>query len=313
MILNHKGFSALVKCGILVALVAWLGGLAGPSPAVASDQIPAPPQAKPIALVGGTLHTLTHGTIENGTLLFDKGKIVAVGTQVEVPADAIKVDISGKHVYPSLIESNSTLGLTEINAVRATRDFAETGSINPNVRAEVAINPDSEHFPVTRANGVGLAVTHPLGGLIAGKAAFIQLDGWTWEDMTLKAPVGMVLNWPRMTVISAWWMRQTPEQQKKQIKKNLKTLEKAFKDAMAYKVAREAAHQKGVPFHEVDERWEAMIPVLNGELPVYVNANEIKQILAAVDFADRWKLKMVLVGGADADRAIDLLKRKNIP
>ncbi len=287
------------------------GGLV--SPLFASDQVPAPPQKQPIALVGGTVHTVSGKDLPGATILFDKGKIVAVGRDVEVPADALRIDIRGKHVYPSFIEANSTLGLTEINAVRATRDFAEVGPINPNVRAEVAINPDSEHFPVTRANGVGLAVTHPVGGIIAGRAALIMLDGWTWEEMTLKAPVGMVINWPRMSVISAWWMRQSPEQQRKNIKKNLKTLEKAFEEAKAYLVAREAAAARGDLFHKFDARWEAMIPVLKGELPVFISANDIKQIEAAVDFADRWKLKMVLVGGADADRAIDLLKRKQIP
>lgn len=288
-------------------------GLLVATSGVASDQIPAPPQKKPIALIGGTIHTITRGTIENGTLVFDRGKIVAIGSNVEVPADAIRVDVSGKHVYPSLIESNSSLGLTEINAVRATRDFAETGGINPNVRAEVAINPDSEHFPVTRANGVGLAVTRPSGGVIAGRAALIMLDGWTWEEMTLKAPVGMVINWPRMSTIQAWWMRLSPEEQRKRSKEQLKQLEQAFEDARAYKIAKEAAGARGVPFHKHDARWEAMIPVLNGELPVLITANNIKEIQAAVDFADRWKVKMILVGGAHAYMAADLLKRKNIP
>ncbi len=297
------------RATVLALLLTLMGGTVSR----ASDQIPAPPQKKPIALVGGTIHTITKGDIANGTIVFDKGKITAIGTNVTVPADAIRIDISGKHVYPSLIEGNSSLGLVEVRAVRATRDYAEVGSINPNVRPEVAINPDSEHFPVTRANGVGLAVTRPTGGVIAGQMAFIMLDGWTWEDMTLKAPVGMWINWPRMTVISAWWMRQTPEQQRKSMKKNLKRLEKAFEEAKAYMVAKEAAGAKGVPFHKFDARWEAMIPVLKGELPVFVGADEIKQIRAAVDFADRWKLKMVLVGGADAPLAADLLKRKNIP
>lgn len=279
----------------------------------ASDQIPAPPQKHPIALVGGTIHTVSGGVIENGTILFDKGKIIAIGTGVTLPADAEVIQIQGKHVYPGLIESISQIGLSEIGAVRATRDQSETGAINPNVRAEVAINPDSEHFPVTRSNGVALAVSMPGGGIIAGQAALLMMDGWTWEDMTLKAPVGMVINWPRMRAFRGFFRQQSPEEQKKQMKKNIEQLEKAFDDARAYMIAREAAAKKNAPFHEADARWEAMIPVLKGELPVLVAANDMKQIRAAVDFADRQKIKMILAGGTDAYLLTDLLKSKNIP
>ncbi len=279
----------------------------------ASDQIPAGPQKKPIVLVGGTIHTMAGATIENGMILFDKGKIVAVGEKIEIPADAQRVDISGKHVYPGMIESASILGLTEINSTSATRDFSELGEINPNVKAAVAINPDSEHFPVTRANGVAMAVSMPRGGVIAGQAALLQLDGWTWEDMTLKSPVGMVVNWPRMTVITAWWMTQSPEEQRKRSKKNVEKLHQAMEKARAYKIAREAAGKKGVPFHKYDSRWEAMLPVLRGEVPVWVVADEVKQILAAIEWAERENLKMVLVGGADAWRVTDLLKERDIP
>ena len=112
---------------------------------IASDIIPGKPQNKPIALVGGTIHTITQGTIENGVVLFDKGKIIAVGKNVNIPKDAEIINISGKHVYPGLINAFTTVGLIEIGAVRATRDVTEVGLINPNVRAEVAFNPDSEH------------------------------------------------------------------------------------------------------------------------------------------------------------------------
>ena len=278
----------------------------------ASDQIPAPPQSQPIALLNGTIHPLTAPVLENGMILFDEGKIVEIGALVDIPPDAIRVDVSGKHVYPALIETYSQLGLTEIGAVRPTRDYSEIGDINPNVCAEVAINPESELIPVARANGVALAVTLPSGGMISGKSALLMLDGWTWEDMTLKAPVSLLLNWPRMRVISAWWMRETSEQQRVQIKKQIDILEKAFREAEAYKVAREAAERKGIPFHKFDVRWEAMIPVLRGELPVWVRANSLQQIEAAVNWADQQRVKMVLVGGADAWRVADLLKRKQI-
>ncbi len=278
-----------------------------------TNQIPAPSQKQQVALVGGIIHTVSGPVIEKGTILFDKGKIVDLGARVTIPPDAVTVDITGKHVYPGLIEANSQLGLVEINSVRGTLDYRETGTINPNVQAETAVNPDSERIPVTRANGIALAVAMPTGGLISGKAAVIMLDGWTWEDMTLKAPVGMVINWPQMRVTGAYGMQKSQDQQREQIKKQIDVLEKTFRDARAYKTARDTAGKKGIPFHKTDVRWEAILPVLNGELPVWIWANRLQEIVTAVEWADREQVKMVLVGGADAHRAVDLLKRKNIP
>ena len=277
----------------------------------AHDQIPAAPQKHPIALVGGMVHTVGGPVIENGILLFDKGKIIDVGTDVKIPPDAQTIEITGKHVYPGLIAASSLLGLTEITVLRPNSDFQETGNINPNMRAEVAVNPDSERIPVTRANGIALAVTLPKGGLISGMAALIMLDGWTWEDMTFKAPLGMVVNWPRMRVTSAYGMHNSRDEQR--IKKQLEALEKAFREARAYKAAREASGEKGVPFHKTDVRWEAMRSVLQGDLPVWVRANNLQEIESAVEWADREQVKMVLLGGCDAPLAADLLKRKNIP
>ena len=279
----------------------------------ASDQIPAPPQKQPIALTGGIIHTINGGIIQSGIILFDGGKIVDVGTQVTIPADAVKIDINGLHVYPGLIETVSQLGLAEINSVRATVDYRETGDINPNVRAETAVNPDSERIPVTRSNGVAMALSVPEGGLISGKAAMMMLDGWTWENMTLKAPVGMVINWPNMIVADVSGNQKALVERHKKIKEQLDKLDHTFRDARAYKAARDADGKKDVPLHKVDVRWEAMIPVLNGELPVWIWADNKQEIVAAIEWTDREQVKMVLVGGADASLVTDLLKRKNIP
>ncbi|HUU28569.1 MAG TPA: amidohydrolase family protein [archaeon] len=270
--------------------VVWTGLLCG------SMQVPAPAQKKPVALVGGTIHPLSSPAIENGSLVFDQGKIVALGAGIGIPAGAEVVDLKGRHVYPGLIQVGSLLGLMEISWIEATSDYEEVGEINPNVRAETAINPESEHIPVTRANGIALAVVLPSGGLISGMGAAVMLDGWTWEEMTLQAPVCLVVNWPYEDTERA-----------------VGELERAFRDARAYKTARQAAGQSGVGFHETDIRWEAMIPVLDRKLPVWVEANTLQQIEAAVEWADREKIRMVLVGGADSYLAADLLKRKEIP
>ena len=276
-------------------------------------EIPAAKQDHPIAITGATIHTVSGAVIEHGTILFDNGKITALGTDVNIPAGAEKIDATGKHVYPGLIDARSNLGLTEIGAVRGTNDIGEVGDINPNVRAEVAINPESELFPVTRANGVTTAVTMPSGGTISGTAAVINLDGWTWEDMTLKAPIGMVVNWPSMTINHAWWERRSEDDQKKDRDKALSVLKNSFKEARAYLKAKHAEGGSAVPYHNVDMRWEAMAPVLDRKIPVLVDGEEIQQIEAAVAWADQENVNLVILGGYDAWRAADLLKARDIP
>ncbi|MCP3690686.1 MAG: imidazolonepropionase, partial [Planctomycetaceae bacterium] len=172
-----------------------------PACLLANPEIPGAPQEKPIALVGGTIHPVSGPVIHNGTLLFDKGRIVRLGKDIPVPANSQVINIKGKHVYPSLFDAMTNTGLVEVKAVRASVDEAETGTVNPNVKAQVAVNPDSELIPVTRSNGVLLVLTAPTGGTISGQAAVMQLDGWTWENMTLKPAVGMIVKWPNMAAV----------------------------------------------------------------------------------------------------------------
>ncbi len=282
-------------------------------PAPASDNIPAKAQDHPIALTGATIHPISGPDVEGGTIIFDKGKIVAIGTNVQLPPNTEVITLTGKHVYPGLISSATTIGLTEIGEVRATVDVRETGTINPNIRAEVAVNPESELIPVARANGITLAAATPDGQLIAGTSAMIMMDGWTWEDMTLRAPLAMNLSWPEMNIVHAWWMRKSDEEQKKERDTRLKELAEAFRDARAYMNAKKAESDKGLPYHNVDVRWEAMIPVLEGKLPVVVWASDVQQIEAAVAWADQEKIRIIIGGGHDAWRVTDLLKSRNIP
>ncbi|MBM4162515.1 MAG: amidohydrolase, partial [Ignavibacteria bacterium] len=148
--LKLRGSSAPEQIRLATAVVFLLFVLLW-STSIAADVIPAPKQKKPIALIGGIIHTVSGPVIENGTILFDKGKITAIGTNISIPADAERIDVSGKHVYPGIIDAYSTMGLTEIGSVRGTIDIAETGLINPNVQAEVAVNPESELIPVARS------------------------------------------------------------------------------------------------------------------------------------------------------------------
>lgn len=277
-----------------------------------SDQIPGKRQTHPIALVGGAIHTVSGETIENGTVLFIDGKITAVGTSVQIPEGAEQIDISRKHVYPGLITANTRLGLIEISSVRATRDFAELGDIKPNIRAEVSINPDSELLPVARANGITLAHTIPMGGLISGTSALVMLDGWTWESMTFKAPAGMYVDWPFMGVRRSPFITKSEKEQLKERDERIRKIHTTFSEARAYMKAKEAEAQKGVPYHNSDLRWDAMIPVLKKEIPVLLQARGIGQIQAALDWAVSEDVDIILFAGQDLRLAIDQLKENNI-
>ncbi|MEE2876893.1 MAG: amidohydrolase family protein [Candidatus Neomarinimicrobiota bacterium] len=280
----------------------------------ASDQVPAPPQTHPILLTNATIHPVSNGEIRRGSILFDKGIITAIGRRItNLPDNTETIDLNGKHVYPGMIAATSTMGLTEIGAVAVTRDFSERGEINPNVRAEVAYHPDSEIIPVTRSNGVVLAHSCPTGGVVSGTSAVMMLDGWTWENATLKAPAGLHINWPNMGAVSSRRYRISEEEAAKRREETLKKLDTTLEEARRYLTAKEAAEQSGRIIVDTDLRWEAMLPVLRRQIPVFMHASEVRQIESAVEWANRQNLKMVIVGGYDAWRVADLLKKYEIP
>lgn len=296
------------KGGII--LLSWMMMVCSSGAVGASDPVPARKQTQLIALIGGTIYTISGSVIQRGTVVFDKGKITAVGVNVEIPENAERIDVSGKNIYPGLIDSYTTMGLTEIGSVRGTLDYAETGGINPNARVEVAVHPESELIPVARSGGITLTATVPRGALIPGTSAAIMMDGWTWEEMTLKAPLGLIVNWPTMVYVQNRFSHQTKEEWQKARDQQLKTLHDAFADARAYMVAKKAG--KGL-MHDSDLRWEAMIPVLEGRVPVWVLASELSEIQAAITWAENEGLRLVIIGGLDAWRIADQLKEKNIP
>jgi imidazolonepropionase-like amidohydrolase len=286
-----RAVGVTLRAAIAATLLAATGALA---PAAA--QTPAPQQSRPIALVGGTIHTVTNGVIENGTIVFDNGRITAIGQNVAVPANAERVDASGKHIYPGLIDAYNQMGLFEIGGIGVTIDLNETGDFNPNVRAQVAFNPETRHSGVARSNGVLVAVSTPGGGLISGHSAAMQLDGWTWEQMTLRPETGLVVNWPSSF-------------QERQYEESIRRLSDYFATARAYRTAHQAAPDR----HAFDARLHAMIPVLEGRTPVVVQANDVRQIQDAVAWAEREGLRMVLLGARDAGYVADLLAARNVP
>ena len=275
----------------------------------ANEQIPAPPQKNPVLLKNGFIHTVSKGMIE-GSILFEKGKITRIAKYITPPKDCEIIDLNGKHVYPGMIAAVSGLGLIEINAVAVTNDHSERGDFNPNVRTNVAFNPDSEIIPTTRSNGILIANIIPNSGLVSGQSSVMMLDGWTWENATLSSPSGLHIIWPNMNSIAK---NDYEKNRMKTAQEHLSNLENIIKDARAYARLRQAKSRSAENYHNEDLRWESMIPYVNKKLPIYVHANEVKQIEAAISWSVRHSLNIIIVGGKDAWRTTDLLIKNRIP
>ena len=273
----------------------------------------APAHAAKLALVGGTIHPVTGAVIERGSILIDGERITAVGANLATPTDATVIDCTGKHVYPGLISANTQLGLIEISTIEGANDTQEAGSVNPNIRAEVMLNPDSDFLPVARIQGVTSALIVPGGGTIHGTSALMHLEGWTHEDMTVKAPVGLHVDWPNMSPQRGFFVRQSDEEQAKARDAAVQAIRDAFETAKAYERAKSAEGKPGVPKHDQDFRWDAMRAVVRGEVPVYFHASALAQLHSVVKFIDEQGLKKcVIVGGRDADLIADELKARDI-
>lgn len=302
--------------------LASLAGLMASTVAVASTIIPAMRPAKPVLLQGGTVVTVSGAVLPATDVLLRDGLIAQIGPNLIAPADAEVLPIAGKFVYPGLIASATQLGLSEIGAVRATVDIAETAVINPNIRAQVAINPDSELIPVARTNGVLTALSMPRArgpgsgpepGLITGNSVLLRLDGWTWEDMTIKPMAALHIEWPEMAVDRDPDASPSAEKQQKDIDAQLRLLDESFAAARAYAKAKDAQSSAGARAADIDLRWEAMLPVLRGARPLFVRARTEQQIRSALAWSRRQGLKITLLDALDAWRVAAELREADVP
>ncbi len=310
-----KGPMAAVRGTLTLSLVAAGLVLGSAAQAAAQVRMTVPRQSQPIALRGATIHTVSDGVIENGTIVFDNGVITAVGADVTIPAGARVVDVAGKHIYPGLIDGYSTVGLSEIGAVDVSNDTNELGMFNPNVRAAVAVNAESRHIGTTRNAGVLVTITTPGGGLISGLSSALNMEGWTWEEMTLDGAVALNVNWPNPRPrgfggfggggrFGGGQGGQAPPTYEEQVQ----MLRGFFADARAYR----DALATGEPMRS-DTRYDAMIPALNREMPVVVSADGIAQINDAISWAEDEGIRIVIRGGEDAIHVADRLVANDIP
>jgi imidazolonepropionase-like amidohydrolase len=273
------------------------------------------PAVRPESILfkNATIYPVSSARLENADLLVENGKIKAIGQKLSAEG-AREIDCSGKSIFPGIIAAATTAGLVEIDAIRATIDSREVGDYTPDVRSWLAVNPDSELLPVGRANGITHIVPVPTGGIVPGQSGLVALHGWTVEDLAVKAPVALHLFWPNMSLntipregLIDKSRFKSLEDQAKERSERLKDVDDFFSEAEAYAKSRPKDKNAHVP------AWEAMLPFLNGEIPLMIYADESRQIKAAADWAAQRKYKIILAGARDAWMHADLLASNNIP
>jgi imidazolonepropionase-like amidohydrolase len=274
-----------------------------------AQQTPAPKQTKDIAIVGATAHIGNGKVIENSIIIIKDGKLLTVAD-----AGIVKINITnmetinaeGKHVYPGFIVPNTTLGLVEIDAVRATDDDAEIGTYKPHIRSLIAYNAESKVVESMRPNGVLIGQITPRGGTISGTSSIVQFDAWNWEDAAVKVDDGIHVNWPNSFSRGRWWRGEDPGlKPNENYSKQVKELQDYLDQSKAYNNGDKKI--TNLPF-------EALKGIFDGSKKLYVNVDDEKGINDVINFKNKNGIKhMVIVGGYSAYKVADLLKQNNIP
>ncbi|WP_282044003.1 amidohydrolase family protein [Winogradskyella flava] len=273
-----------------------------------AQQTPATKQTKDVAIVGATLHLGNGNVIENGIVVFGDGKIKSIGPEASTPITRQAMDIidaKGKHIYPGFIVSNGTLGLVEVDAVKASSDLSEMGTYNPHIRSIIAYNAESKVVESMRPNGVLLGQVVPRGGRISGTSSVVQYDAWNWEDAAIKTDNGMHINWPNSFSRGRWWLGEDPGlKPNKDYSKQVKELTDYFNNAKS--------HIKGDK-NEHHLPYEAMSGLFDGSKRLFINADDEKGITDAVNFAKSQGISNItIVGGYQASKVANFLKQNNV-
>ena len=274
------------------------------------DVYPAAKQNKKTAIVGATVHVGNGQVIENGTVVFDNGKIVYAGDAAAAPKAENTIDAKGKQVYPGLILPSSNLGLQEISGVRGSTDINEIGEFNPSVRSIAAYKAESVIINTLRLNGILLAHTIPGGQLIAGQSSVVQLDAWNYEDAAYKTDMGMHFYMP--SLISRGGGRgfgrgfggAPAGDPVKEALDKIESVKAIFREAKAY-------HQKGAD-KQINLKLEATKGLFDRTQKLFVHCDQVKQMIVAIDFVKEFGFDVVVVGASQSWQIADLLKANNI-
>ncbi len=273
-------------------------------------------KAGTFAIKGAKIVTVSGETIENGTVVIKDGKILSVGATVSIPGDAQVIDGKGLSVYPGMIDAATTLGLLEIGlSADPTVDVAESGDMNANAKAIVGINPHTSHVNVTRVNGITTVMSSPTGGTIAGQTAVINLWGSTQAEMAIVPLHSLAINFPRISTFAGFFGGPQIDYNEavKQRDKRLDDLKKVFRDAAEYARIKDAYEKdKSLVSPATNTKMDAMIPYIRGEKPIMFTAERERDIRGVVKFVEEMKVKAIIVGGQDAWKAADVLKKNNI-
>ena len=271
-----------------------------------AQQTPADAQSETIIIVGATAHIGNGEVIENSVITFENGKITTIEKATTGNTNGKIIDAKGKHVYPGFIVPNSTLGLGEIDAVKASVDQAEIGGIIPHVRSLIAYNAESKVVESMRPNGILLAQVAPTGGRISGTSSIVQLDAWNWEDAAVKVDDGIHLNWPSSFSRGRWWLGEDPGiKPNKNYGKQVDEIKQFLLGAKTYTLGSKSP--KNLPY-------EATLGLFDGSKKLYINADDAREITDGITFAKEMGVKhVVLVGGYQANKTIAILKKYNIP
>lgn len=272
-----------------------------------AQQTPASKQTADYSIEGATAHLGNGEVIENSLIMFSNGKITFVGSGlVKIARLGTVINATGKHVYPGFIIANSSLGLGEIDAVRATLDANEVGGMIPHVKSLIAYNAESKVVESVRPNGVLIGQITPRGGVISGKSSIVQFDAWNWEDAAIKANDGIHLNWPQNFSEGRPWRGE--EEGTKPNKDYLKEVEKIASFVSKGKnYLNSSKKPKNLPY-------EALADLFNGSENLYIHASGVKEITDAINFTKEMGVpKLVIVHGNDAYKIADLLVENNIP
>ncbi|MDT0676097.1 amidohydrolase family protein [Autumnicola musiva] len=285
----------------IFALISFCGNMS-------AQQTPAAAQTEPVTIVGATAHIGNGEVIENSLIIFRDGKFTqvmdATSTKMQYPGRII--DAKGKHVYPGFIAPNSTLGLVEIDAVKATDDEDEIGSMLPNIRSLIAYNTESKVVESMRPNGVLIGQITPRGGRISGTSSIVQFDAWNWEDAVMKENDGLHINWPDSFRRGRWWEGEARGmKENKEYKNEVLELSDFFAAAKAY--LNGDRNIENLPY-------AAMENVFNGKKKVFIHVDGEKEITDVIQFKKDHNLnELVVVGGDQALAVADKLKENKIP
>ncbi|WP_445747385.1 amidohydrolase family protein [Polaribacter sp.] len=274
---------------------------------IIAQQTPASKQTTAICIEGATAHLGNGQIIENSLIMFENGKITFVGSaMMKIARMGTIIKAEGKHIYPGFIALDATLGLVEIDAVKASDDESEIGIMNPHVRSLIAYNAESKLVESMRPNGVLMAQIVPKGGTISGTSSIVQLDAWNWEDAAIKIDDAIHLNWPGSFTSGRWWLGEDPAlKPNPEYPKNVEKINSFFTDAKQYLASK--SDKKHLPFASTNG-------LFDGSQKLYIHVNGEKEITDAITMSKELGINnLVIVRGEGAEKVTDLLVKNNIP